>query len=125
MPVRKVELLPIPRPRLLALALVAVVPLGLAAFADPLVWLAAALGVLTLALAALDLRATPAPASIAVERVTEPQLSSVSRTAAFSGAPTRTELGVRTPSDRVLRAPPREEAPAGLDVTGAASSSSS
>ena len=108
MPVRKVDLLPIPRPRLLALALVAVVPLGLAAFADPLVWLAAALGVLTLALAAMDLRATPAPASIAVERVTEPQLS--------IGVPNRIELRVRNPYDRVLRATLRDEAPAGFDV---------
>jgi len=108
MPVRKVDLLPIPRPRLLALALVAVVPLGLAAFADPLVWLAAALGVLTLALAALDLRATPAPASIAVERVTEPQLS--------IGVPNRIELRVRNPYDRELRATLRDEAPAAFDV---------
>ena len=108
MPVRKVDLLPIPRPRLLALALVAVVPLGLAAFADPLVWLAAALGVLTLALAALDLRATPAPASIAVERVTEPQLS--------IGVPNRIELRVRNPYDRALRATLRDEAPAAFDV---------
>ena len=108
MPVRKVDLLPIPRPRLLALALVAVVPLGLAAFADPLVWLAAALGVLTLALAALDLRATPAPASIAVERVTEPQLS--------IGVANRIELRVRNPYDRELRATLRDEAPAAFDV---------
>jgi len=108
MPVRKVDLLPIPRPRLLALALVAVVPLGLAAFADPLVWLAAALGVLTLALAALDLRATPAPASIAVERVTEPQLS--------IGVANRIELRVRNPYDRALRATLRDEAPAAFDV---------
>ena len=108
MPVRKVDLLPIPRPRLLALALVAVVPLGLAAFADPLVWLAAALGVLTLALAALDLRATPAPASIAVERVTEPQLS--------IGVPNRIELRVRNSYDRALRATLRDEAPAAFDV---------
>ena len=108
MPVRKVDLLPIPRPRLLALALVAVVPLGLAAFADPLVWLAAALGVLTLALAAMDLRATPAPASIAVERVTEPQLS--------IGVANRIELRVRNPYDRALRATLRDEAPAAFDV---------
>ena len=108
MPVRKVDLLPIPRPRLLALALVAVVPLGLAAFADPLVWLAAALGVLTLALAAMDLRATPAPASIAGERVTEPQLS--------IGVANRIELRVRNPYDRELRATLRDEAPAAFDV---------
>lgn len=105
---RILDLVPIPRPRLLALLLAAVVPVALAAVAEPLVWLGMALGGIALGLAAADLRATPAPHMLEVRRVTEPQLS--------IGVANRVELRVRSRYSRHLTITVRDDAPAAFDV---------
>lgn len=102
------DLIPIPRPRLLALALLAVVPVALAAFAEPLVWMGAALGAGALVLAGIDLRATPAPRTLSVARIAEPQLS--------IGVPNRVELRVRNRYTRAIHATLRDDVPAAFDV---------
>ncbi|MGH2378477.1 MAG: DUF58 domain-containing protein [Candidatus Limnocylindria bacterium] len=102
------DLFPIPRPRLLALALVAVLPVALAAFAEPLVWLGVALGGTALVLAAADVRATPAPGALEVRRVTEPQLS--------IGVANRVELRLGNPFSRSLHVTVRDDVPAAFDV---------
>lgn len=100
--------LPVPRPRLLALALVALVPLAFAGTSPLFTLLTALLGAAALALAAVDARATPRPSSLAVRRVAEPQLS--------IGAPNRVDLRIANPYTRPLRVTVRDDVPPGVDV---------
>ena len=67
--------LPLPRPRLLALVLIAALPLALAAITPVFVTLAALVLVAAVVLAIVDFRATPSPSSVPIERVAQPQLS--------------------------------------------------
>lgn len=100
--------LPIPRPRLLALALVALVPLAFAGTSPLFIALSALLGLAALGLAAVDVRATPRPSSLRVRRVAEPQLS--------IGVPNRVDLCIGNPYTRPLRVTVRDDVPAGVDV---------
>ena len=102
------DLVPIPRPRLLALALVAVLPLALGGISGAFVALSAALAAMTLALVAIDVRATPAPRQLPVRRIAEPQLS--------IGVPNRVDLRVANPYTRALRMIVRDDVPSGIDV---------
>ena len=102
------DLIPIPRPRLLVLALVAATPLALGGVSDVFVALSAVLAISVIALAAIDLRATPRPGSLPVSRVVEPQLS--------IGVPNRVELRIGDPYTRSLRVRVRDEVPAAFDV---------
>lgn len=101
-------LVPLPRPRLLALALVAVVPVALAALVPALVWVAVALAGVILVFVAIDLRATPAPSTLEVQRIAEPQLS--------IGVPNRVDLRLRNRYTRPLRVTVRDDVPSGFDV---------
>jgi uncharacterized protein (DUF58 family) len=98
--------MPIPRPRLLALALVAAAPLFLGALSDAFIALSGALALVTVALVAIDLRATPA--TLPVVRIAEPQLS--------LGAPNPVELRVRDPYTRAMRLTVRDDVPPAFDV---------
>ncbi len=102
------EAIPLPRPRLLALALVAVAPLAFGGASIAFVGLSVALGAITLVLAAVDVRATPRPSSLPVSRHGEPQLS--------LGAPNRIDLRVRDPYARALHVTVRDDVPAAFDV---------
>lgn len=115
--------MPVPRPRLLALALVALLPAALGAVSPGFVALAAAALAAVAALALADLRAAPAlgpgdprpgtapvlPPSdgtrkwVTVARIAEPQLS--------VGAPSRVRLLLRNPLGRSLAVTVRDEAP--------------
>ncbi len=99
---------PIPRPRLLALALVATLPLALGGVSSAFLYLSAALALVSLALVALDLRATPAPGTLPVRRIAEPQLS--------IGVPNRVDLRIANPYTRALRMTVRDDVPSGVDV---------
>lgn len=105
---RALRLIPIPRPRLLALALVAAVPLALGEISVGFVWLGALLGVLALALAILDVVVTPDPARLDVRRLAEPQLS--------LGVANPIALRIRNPFARRLRVVVRDEAEPSFDV---------
>jgi uncharacterized protein (DUF58 family) len=98
----------LPRPRLLALVLVASIPIALAQISPAFL----ALGVLVLlvacALAIADYRATPSPASIPIERVAEPQLS--------IGVGNPVTLRLRNPFALPLRATLRDTVPPSFDV---------
>ena len=61
-----------------------------------------------LALAIVDFRATPSPASVPVERVAEPQLS--------IGVGNRVAIRLRNPFGRPLRATVRDTVPPSFDV---------
>jgi len=98
----------VPRPRLLALALVATLPLALADVSSAFLGLSAAVATLTLALVAVDIRATPRPGSLRVQRVAGPQLS--------IGVPNRVELLIGNPYTRSLRLSVRDDVPPGVDV---------
>ena len=100
--------LPVPRPRLLVLALLAATPLALGGVSDGFVLLAIALLLVVLALAVVDLRAAPAPSTLPVARISEPQLS--------LGAPNAVELRIRDPYPRSLRVTVRDDVPAAFDV---------
>ena len=67
--------MPLPRPRLLALVLIAAFPLALAAITPAFAALAALVLMAAAVLAIVDFRATPSPSSVPIERVAEPQLS--------------------------------------------------
>ncbi|MBI2324722.1 MAG: DUF58 domain-containing protein, partial [Chloroflexi bacterium] len=100
--------LPIPRPRLLALALVAAVPLAFGDTSSAFLTLSAALAIVALGLVALDVRATPAPGTLPVRRIAEPQLS--------IGVPNRVDLRIANPCTRALRMTVRDDVPPGVDV---------
>ncbi len=102
------ELVPLPRPRLLALALLATAPLALGEVSVAFVWAGAAIALAGLLLAAIDLRATPAPSRLLVSRVSEPRLS--------LGAPNRIDLRIADPFTRPLRVTVRDDVPDAFDV---------
>ncbi len=99
---------PLPRPRLLALTLVAAVPLALGGLSDAFLALGALVIAVAGALAVVDHRATPAPARIRVERVADPQLS--------IGVPNRVTLRVTNPFARPLRLLLADSVPVSFDV---------
>lgn len=99
---------PIPRPRLLALALVALVPLAFAGASPLFIVLSALLGAGALVLAAVDVRATPRPSSLRVRRIAEPQLS--------IGVPNRIDVRIANPYTRPVRVTVRDDVPPGVDV---------
>jgi uncharacterized protein (DUF58 family) len=99
---------PIPRARLLALALAAAAPLALGGVSELFVALSAALAAVLVALVAVELRGTPRPSSFPVARIAEPQLS--------LGAPNLVQLRIRHPYARALRVAVRDDVPAAFDV---------
>jgi uncharacterized protein (DUF58 family) len=105
---RIAELLPIPRPRLLALALVAALPLALGGVSSAFLLVGALVAAGALVLVAIDVRATPAPSSLPVRRASDPQLS--------IGVPNRVALRIRNPYSRALRLTVRDDVPPGVDV---------
>jgi uncharacterized protein (DUF58 family) len=100
--------IPVPRPRLLALVLLAAVPIALGQLSGGFVVLGVAVVLGVIALAALDYRAAPAPATIAVARESEPQLS--------LGVPNRVVLRVTNAFARPLRLVLRDDVPPSFDV---------
>ncbi|HET7701331.1 MAG TPA: DUF58 domain-containing protein [Candidatus Limnocylindria bacterium] len=100
--------IPLPRPRLLALLLVACVPLALGAISGAFVALAVAIVASALALAAIDAYATPAPGRVLIARVADPQLS--------IGVGNHVALRVRNPFVRPLRALLVDSVPTSFDV---------
>jgi uncharacterized protein (DUF58 family) len=100
--------LPLPRPRLLAIVLLAAIPLALAQLSPVFAILAAAIVGIATALAIVDYRATPEPGSLPVERIAEPQLS------IGLGNPVR--LRLRNPLARPVRATLRDSVPPSFDV---------
>ena len=93
----------IPRPRLVALLLAALALLALGSLGTVFVALAAFAVVLAIALAAYDLRLTPALSAAEVGRIAEPQL--------LIGIPNVVAIAIRNPSPRPLRVRLRDEAP--------------
>ena len=100
--------IPLPRPRLYAILLAAAVPVALAVVSPAFLWLAAALVVIALALAAIDAGATPRPDRVPVTRIAEPQLS--------IGVPNHVALRVTNPFARPLRAVLVDTVPPSFDV---------
>ena len=88
--------------------MVAALPLALAEAAPLFAALAVGVLVVALALAIVDFRATPSPATVTVDRVAEPQLS--------IGVGNRVALRLRNPLARTLRARLRDTVPASFDV---------
>ncbi|MDO8562776.1 MAG: DUF58 domain-containing protein, partial [Candidatus Limnocylindria bacterium] len=86
--------MPVPRPRLFVLTLVALLPAAFGAVSPGFVALAAVALTVVAALAVADLRAAPALGPGDVTRIAEPQLS--------VGAPSRVRLVVRNPLGRAL-----------------------
>ena len=100
--------IPVPLPRLLALALIAAFPLALGGVSEAFVALSAVLAAVALALVALDLRSTPRPSSLPVVRVADPQLS--------LGAPNPVELRIGAPVRRAVHVTVRDDVPAAFDA---------
>jgi len=92
----------------LALFLAAAVPLAMADLVPGFGALALVGVVAAMALAAIDLRATPRPDAVTVERIADPQLS--------IGARNRVTLHVRNPFARPLRLTLRDTVPDSFDV---------
>ena len=67
--------IPLPRPRLYAILLVATVPLALGFISEVFVLVAVLVVLAALLLAALDAYATPRPDRVPITRVADPQLS--------------------------------------------------
>ena len=103
------ELVPLPRPRLLALALATSIPIGLTGLSSAFWGLAGLYLLALLVLVALDLRWSVAPGEIRVEREMEPQLS--------NGAPNRIRLVVENRGRLPARLGVRDDAPVGFDVS--------
>jgi uncharacterized protein (DUF58 family) len=99
---------PLPRPRLLALVLVAALPLALATIAPVFVTLAALVLLAAIVLAVVDFRATPSPSSVPIERVSQPQLS--------IGVGNRVTVRLTNPFALPLRATVRDTVPPSFDV---------
>ena len=100
--------MPIPRPRLLGVMLIAALPLALGGISDAILVIAAAIVIVALALAVIDYRATPVPTQFRVERVAEPQLS--------IGVANRVTLRVTNPLARPLRLALVDSVPVSFDV---------
>ncbi len=100
--------LPVPRPRLLALLLVAAAPIALGEVSPLFLALGALVLLVAFGLALVDHRATPAPAALAVTRESEPQLS--------LGVQNRIGLRVANVLARPLRLVLRDDVPASFDV---------
>lgn len=101
-------LIPLPRPRLLAILLLAAIPVALGAFNEVFVLVGAGTVLLAVVLAAIDVRATPAPASLDVRRIAEPQLS--------IGVANRISVRVSSGYTRSLHVTLRDDVPAAFDV---------
>lgn len=99
---------PIPRPRLLALALGSAVLIALGTVSPVFVGLGAVLLAAALALAWYDFRLTPALGPADVSRSAEPQL--------IIGAPNRVAVALRNPGRRPLAVRVRDEVPAAFAV---------
>ena len=99
---------PLPRPRLFAIVLVAAVPLALASVSSAFILLAAAIVIVALILAAIDAYATPRPDRVPVTRIADAQLS--------IGVGNRVALHVANPFARPLRAVLVDAVPASFDV---------
>ena len=99
---------PLPRPRLFAILLVAAVPLALASLSSAFVLFAVVVVFVGLALAAVDAYATPRPDRVPVTRVADPQLS--------IGVANRVSLHVVNPFARPLRAVLVDATPVSFDV---------
>ena len=100
--------IPLPRPRLLALLLAAAVPLALGGISGAFLALGIAVIAAAIALAIVDVRATPAPTRVPVARVADPQLS--------IGVPNRVTLRVTNPFARPLRLLLVDSVPVSFDV---------
>lgn len=100
--------MPLPRPRLLALALIATGPLVFGGISIAFVWLCLALACVVLVLVAVDIRATPRPSSLPLVRRSEPQLS--------LGAPNPISIRIEDPYARALHVTVRDDVPAAFDV---------
>src|SRR5439155_11641534 len=99
---------PIPRPRLLGVMLIAALPLALGGISDAILVIAAAIVIVALTLAVIDHRATPDPSQVRVERLAEPQLS--------IGVANRVTLRVTNPLARPLRLALVDSVPVSFDV---------
>src|SRR5439155_347806 len=99
---------PLPRPRFLALLLLAAVTLALAQLSDAFVVLALAVLLAAITLAVIDYRATPEPGTLFVARIAEPQLS--------IGVGNRVLLRLQNPLPRPVRATLRDTVPPSFDV---------
>lgn len=100
--------IPLPRPRLYAILLAAIVPLALGAVSVAFVYLAVGVVLLGLVLAAVDAVATPRPSGVPVTRVADPQLS--------IGVGNRVTLRVANPFPRPIRATLVDGVPPSFDV---------
>ena len=100
--------MPIPRPRLLGVMLIAALPLALGGISDAILVIAAAIVIVALTLAVIDHRATPDPSQVRVERLAEPQLS--------IGVANRVTLRVTNPLARPLRLALVDSVPVSFDV---------
>ena len=107
-PLRLLAAFPLPRPRFLALLLLAAVTLALAQLSDAFVVLALAVLLTAITLAVIDYRATPEPGTLSVARIAEPQLS--------IGVGNRVLLRLQNPLPRPVRATLRDTVPPSFDV---------
>jgi len=103
-----VDLVPLPRPRLLALVLATAVPIAFSALSPLFLVVAASYLVGILVLVALDVRWSPQLESISVEREMEPQLS--------NGAPNRIRLRLSSRDPQPLELRVRDDAPVAFDI---------
>ena len=105
---RLADAIPLPRPRLLALVLLASLPLAFGGVSSLFVGVALLYLVALAALVALDLRFGPRQRSLLVEREMEPQLS--------NGAANRIRLRIRSAEPLAVRMLVREDVPVAFDV---------
>src|SRR5207245_3082495 len=99
---------PLPRPRLLALLLLAAFTLALGQLSDAFAVLALAVLAAAIALAVVDYRATPDPGTLPVARIAEPQLS--------IGVGNPVLLRLQNPLPSPVRATLRDTVPPSFDV---------
>ncbi len=103
------EVVPLPRPRLLLLAVAAAIPIALGAIDAAFSAVALAYGIAVAVIAALDERWTLGPRGLLAEREMEAQLS--------NGAWNRIRLVVTSGADSSARITLRDDVPAGFDVS--------
>jgi uncharacterized protein (DUF58 family) len=105
---RLADAIPLPRPRLLALALLAAIPIALSGLSPLFVVVAVAYLAALAILVALDFRWSVQPRAVHAEREMEPQLS--------NGAPNRIRIRLRSDDPQDVRLRVRDDAPVAFDV---------